>query len=272
MSAKTRLYTIMEKAEDGDRLSRIFDVCIVTLIVLNVVMVILETVDGLDDVYGRFFEIFEIVSVLIFTAEYLLRIWCCTDDDKFDRPFWGRLAFMVTPLALIDLIAIFPYFVFLLVTVPPDYTLPLRLLRLFRLFKVGRYSRSMRLLGRVLWQKRQELYIVAFVLSLLLVIVSSVMYFVENHAQPEAFSSIPKTMWWGIVTLTTVGYGDVFPITPLGKVLGALIAVLGVGMFALPAGILSSGFVEAIQPPEGDNAICPHCGKDIHEHSEEGVG
>lgn len=272
MFTKTRLYAIMEKAEAGDRLSRTFDICIVSLIALNVVMVILETVDGFKEAYGRFFDVFEFVSVLIFSFEYLLRIWCCTADSKFGRPFWGRLAFMVTPLALIDLIAIFPYYIFLLVTVPPDYTLPLRLLRLFRLFKVGRYSRSMRLLGNVLWQKREELYIVAFVLSLLLVIVSSLMYFVENHAQPEAFSSIPKTMWWGIVTLTTVGYGDVFPITPLGKVLGALIAVLGVGMFALPAGILSSGFVEAIQPPDEDNTICPHCGKDIREHSEEGVG
>ena len=262
MSAKARLYAIMEKAEEGDRLSRIFDICIVTLIVLNVTMVILETVKGVKEVYGGFVDGFEAICVLIFTVEYALRIWCCTADEKFARPIRGRLAFMLTPLALIDLIAIFPYYVFLLVPVPPNYTLPLRLLRLFRLLKVGRYSRSMRLFGGVIWQKRQELYIVAFALTLLLVIVSSLMYFVEHHAQPDAFSSIPKTMWWGIVTLTTVGYGDVFPITPLGKFLGALIAVLGVGMFALPAGILSSGFVEAMQHIDRDHK-CPHCGKEI---------
>ena len=262
MSAKARLYAIMEKAEEGDRLSRVFDICIVTLIVLNVTMVILETVKGMKEVYGGFVDIFEAVCVLVFTVEYALRIWCCTADAKFARPIKGRLAFMLTPLAMIDLIAIFPYYVFLLVTVPPNYTLPLRLLRLFRLLKVGRYSHSMRLFGEVIWQKRQELYIVALALMLLLVIVSSLMYFVEHHAQPEAFSSIPKTMWWGIVTLTTVGYGDVFPITPLGKFLGALIAVLGVGMFALPAGILSSGFVEAMQDSDRDHK-CPHCGKEI---------
>ena len=251
MNAKTRLYAIMEKAEEGDRLSRIVDLFIVTIIVLNVTMVILETIEGINETYGEFIEFFETVCVLIFTVEYLLRIWCCTADTKFARPLMGRLAFMLTPLALIDLIAIFPYYIFFLTTVPPNYTLPLRLLRLFRLLKVGRYSRSMQMFGQVIWQKRH--------------IVSSLMYFVEHHAQPEAFSSIPTTMWWGIVTLTTVGYGDVFPITPLGKFLGALIAILGVGTFALPAGILSSGFVEAMQESHrGDK--CPHCGKDIHTH------
>ncbi len=265
MTAKTRLYEIMEKAQEGDLLSRIVDLFILTLIILNVAMVILETVGGVKKTYGESIEIFETICVIIFTVEYLLRIWCCTADTKFARPLIGRLAFMLTPLALIDFIAIFPYYVFLLVTIPPDYTLPLRLLRLFRLLKVGRYSRSMQMFGQVIWHKRHELYIAVFALTILLIIVSSLMYFVEHHAQPEAFSSIPTTMWWGIVTLTTVGYGDVFPITPLGKVLGAIIAVLGVGMFALPAGILSSGFVEAMQESHrGDK--CPHCGKDIHNH------
>ena len=265
MTIKTHLYAILEKAEEGDRLSRTVDLFIITLIVLNVTMVILETVEGINETYGEFIERFETVCVLIFTFEYALRIWCCTADKKFAHPLIGRLAFMLTPLALIDFIAIFPYYIFLLTTIPSDYTLPLRLLRLFRLLKVSRYSRSMQMFGQVIWQKRRELYLVAFALTLLLVIVSSLMYFVEHHAQPEAFSSIPTTMWWGIVTLTTVGYGDVFPITPLGKFLGAIIAVLGVGMFALPAGILSSGFVEAMQESHrGDK--CPHCGKDISDH------
>ena len=260
MVQKARFYAIMEKAERGDGLSRLFDIGIVMLIVLNVMVVILETVGDIKAHYGGYIESFETACVFVFTVEYLLRIWCCTADAKFGRPIRGRLAFMVTPLALIDLMAIFPYYVFLLVPVPPNYMLPLRLFRLFRLLKMGRYSRSMQLFGSVLWHKRQELSIVAFALILLLVIVSSLMYFVEHHAQPDAFSSIPKTMWWGIVTLTTVGYGDVFPVTPLGKFLGALIAVLGVGMFALPAGILSSGFVEAMQDSVHAHR-CPHCGK-----------
>ena len=124
MNAKTHLYAILEKAEEGDRLSRTVDLFIITLIVLNVTMVILETVSGINETYGEFIELFETICVLTFTVEYLMRIWCCTADQKFAHALKGRLAFMLTPLALIDLIAIFPYYVFLLVTIPPEYTLP----------------------------------------------------------------------------------------------------------------------------------------------------
>ena len=267
--AQARLYQIIEKGRADDVASRLFDGFILTLIALNVVMVILETVPELAGEYGVFFNTFEAVSVLVFTVEYALRIWTCVASPHFTRPLWGRLAFMLTPLALIDLIAIFPYYLFLMVSVPADYTLPLRLLRLFRLFKIGRYSRSMQLLGAVLWRKRDELYVVAFVLTILLVLVSSLMYFVEHQAQPEGFASIPSTMWWGIVTLTTVGYGDVFPITPLGKFLGAFIAILGVGMFALPAGILSAVFIDALAKTDEETTVCPHCGKAMDEDHED---
>lgn len=112
---------------------------------------------------------------------------------------------------------------------------------------MSRYSRSMLTLKNVLKEKKEELFLVVFVVIILLIIFSSLMYFVEKDAQPDAFSSIPAAMWWGIITLTTVGYGDIFPITVLGKMLGALIAFLGIGLFALPAGILGSGLVETIQ-------------------------
>ena len=186
MNAKTHLYAILEKAEEGDRLSRTVDLFIIILIVLNVTMVILETVAGINETYGEFIEFFETVCVLIFTVEYLMRIWCCTADEKFAHALKGRLAFMLTPLALIDFIAIFPYYVFLLVTIPPDYTLPLRLLRLFRLLKVGRYSHSMQMFGRVIWEKRRELYLVAFALTLLLIIVSSLMYFCRTPCTTQS--------------------------------------------------------------------------------------
>jgi len=121
---------------------------------------------------------------------------------------------------------------------------------------MGRYSKAALMLKRVLKEKKEELVLIVFVVLLLLIIFSSLMYFIEKEAQPEAFSSIPAAMWWGIITLTTVGYGDVYPITPLGKILGALIAFLGIGMFALPAGIFGSGLVEAIQKKEkGDGKL-----------------
>ena len=122
----------------------------------------------------------------------------------------------------------------------------------------------MQTLANVLRDRREELYVTIFVLLIMLVIASSLMYFVENEAQPEAFSSIPSAMWWGMVTLTTVGYGDAYPVTSAGKVLGAAIALMGIGMFALPAGILGSGFAEEIQRRKKGN-LCPHCGKHIDD-------
>jgi len=133
---------------------------------------------------------------------------------------------------------------------------------------MGRYSEALKTFGIVLKRRKEELLMAVFSVLILLVIASSLMYFVENEAQPEAFSSIPVAMWWGVVTLTTVGYGDVYPITAAGKLLGAIMALLGIGMFALPAGILASGFAEEIQRRQKKRRICPHCGKDIDEPPE----
>jgi voltage-gated potassium channel len=262
---KNRTYLILEKGTEEDRASRIFDFMIMGLIFLNVVMVILETVADLAVKYAGEFAAFEVFSVTVFTVEYLLRVATCTASHDYQGSVKGRLRFMVTSLALIDLLAILPFFLQAVMVLDLRLVRMVRLLRLFQLFKMGRYVKSLRVLGHVVWEKRDELQVVAIVLFIMLVITSSLMYFVEHEAQPEAFSSIPAAMWWGIVTLTTVGYGDVYPITPLGRFLGTVIAVLGVGMFALPAGILSSGFVEALQTRQKHDALCPHCGRDITE-------
>ena len=142
----------------------------------------------------------------------------------------------------------------------------IRLFRLFLVFKMGRYSRSLKTFGNVLSREKEELVVTMFVLMVILVIASGLMYFAENDAQPEVFSSIPATMWWGIVTLSTVGYGDAYPVTAFGKVLGAVIALMGVGMFALPAGILGSGFSEELRKrrEEEGGLLCRHCGKPVH--------
>ncbi len=261
-SAKDRTYEILEKASDGDLTSRLVDLFIVCLIILNIVMVILETMEELSSRYAAFFEYFEIFSVLVFTVEYLLRLWSSTADEDFKHPVSGRLKFLITPMALIDLIAILPFYLKIL---PVDLRVmrSLRLFRLFRLFKLARYSESMMSLGRVLRLKRGELYVTMFVLLIMLVLASSLMYYAEHKSQPEAFSSIPAAMWWGMVTLTTVGYGDAYPITPIGKVLGAVIALMGIGLFALPAGILGSGFSEEIARRREEKKVCPHCGREI---------
>lgn len=264
---KSRIFEILEVASTDDLVSRVFDVFIMTLISLNVIAVILETVKSLFH-YRLFFYTFEVFSVSVFTIEYLLRLWTCTTNNRFKSHIKGRIRFAMTPLVLVDLMAILPFYLPMVIPLDLRFIRAVRLFRLFRLFKMGRYSESLKTLGNVLKEKKEELLITVFVVFILLVIASSLMYFIENEAQPQVFSSIPAAMWWGVATLTTVGYGDVFPITPIGKLLGAIIAIMGIGMFALPAGILGSGFVEEIRKRRGKEEICPHCGKDINKPPE----
>jgi voltage-gated potassium channel len=181
---------------------------------------------------------------------------------EFQQPIKGRIRFALTPLALIDLLAILPFYFPLFLPIDLRFIRALRLFRLFRIFKLTRYSDALKKLGGVVILKKEELLISVMIVLVILFFASTLMYFIEGETQPETFSSVPKSLWWGVVTLTTVGYGDVYPVTPLGKVLGAVIAFLGVGMFALPAGILASGFAETIHRKR-EQTTCPHCGKEI---------
>src|SRR5688572_7999302 len=159
-------------------------------------------------------------------------------------------------MAIVDLLAVAPFY---LAFIHLDLRV-LRALRLFRVLKLTRYSRSLQMLASVLRAKRGELAVTLFAIVLALLMASSLIYYVERDHQPDKFESIPAAMWWGVATLSTVGYGDVYPITALGKLIGALVALLGIGLFALPAGILGSGFIEEIQRSR-TKAICPHCGR-----------
>lgn len=262
---KKRVFEILRVSSKTDGvISRTFDVFIVALVFLNVIVVILETVHPLADIYHDTFRIFDIFSVTVFLIEYLLRIWTSNLRKPYTHPVWGRLRFIVSPLALIDLLAILPSFLPFLFPFELRSLRLVRILRLFALFKMGRYSESLRVIGNVVRSKRHELFNVLFILVFLLTLSSSLMYFVEHEAQPVAFSNIPKAMWWGIITLTTVGYGDIHPITPLGQLLGGVTAVLAVGLLALPAGILGSGFFEEVERRRHHRIkICPHCGRKI---------
>jgi len=262
---KKRIYEILEVASPDDKISKIFDIFIITLIFLNVIAIIFETVKSLSIEFSDFFKAFEIFSVIIFSIEYVLRVWSSTANPKYKKPFIDRLRFMFSPLALVDLFAVLPFYLPMFIPFDLRFIRAVRLLRIFRLLKIGRYSESMKLFGKILKAKKEELFITIFAVFILLIISSSLLYFIENNAQPEAFSSIPSAMWWGVATLTTVGYGDIYPITTLGKLLGAVISLLGIGLFALPAGILSSGFVEEIKKSKEIKKVCPHCGKKLNE-------
>ena len=243
---RTRIYNIVEATQPGDWRGQWFDYFIVALIITNVIAVILETVEGLYVAYTEFFTGFELFSVAVFTVEYLVRLWVVVDspNENYRHPFNGRLRYAVTPMALIDIAAILPFYLSLLIPVDLRF---MRVFRLLRLLKLTRYSTALQTLGAVLYDQRRTLGASIFVMLILLVFSSSIIYLVEKDAQPEAFSSIPKAMWWGLATLTTVGYGDVTPATGIGKVFGATIMVLGIGMAALPAGILATGFATEMQ-------------------------
>jgi len=268
MRLRGHIYTLLEVAQEGDRASRIIDLALVVLIAANIVAVIAETEPGLS-AYSNLFRLFEIVSVAIFSVEYILRLWSCPEQREYSLERMSRLRFAARGMMIIDLLAILPFYLGLLVpavrVVDLRFLRTLRLIRVFRIFKLARYSSAMRLLGCVLKAKKEELGIAVVVVLILLILASSLMYFVEHAAQPEVFPSISAAMWWGVATLTTVGYGDVVPVTAPGKLLGTIVAVLGIGLFALPAGILASGFAAELERDEASKLRCPHCGRKIKE-------
>ena len=243
-------------------LSRGFDVFIITLIALNIIALNLESVESIKVLCPKLFTVFEYISVIIFSVEYLFRIWSCVENQSYKSPIRGRLRFSITPLALIDLFAILPFYL-PFTGFDLRFLRAVRMMRIARIAKVGRYSQSLQKLQRVLGAKKEQLIIAVFILLLLLVIASSMMYFAEKDVQPDSFSSIPAAMWWAVATLTTVGYGDIYPVSQLGKLMASVIAILGIGMFALPTGIIGAGFVEEIDRNKGKPKICPNCGKQI---------
>ncbi|MHC3437376.1 ion transporter [Natrialbaceae archaeon A-gly3] len=258
---RSRTYEILNP-QRGGRFGRIVDLAIMALIFLSVVAIILETVDTLEAQYGTYFTYFELFTVAVFTAEYLSRLWSITSSEKYRDPVTGRFKYAMTPYMIIDLLAILPFYLGGVVDL--RFIRVLRLLRIFRVMKVARYSSALQTMGTVLRKKRPDLVIAIIVTVMLLVLTSSAMYYVEHQAQPDVFASIPSTFWWGFVTLTTVGYGDVYPITPLGQLLAGISAFLGIGLFALPASILASGFIEeATESDETEWEYCPHCGEEL---------
>lgn len=269
MKIRNRTHQIVEVARPGDRLSQIFDISILSLIGLNVVAMIVESVPSMGERWAALFWAFEVVSVVVFTVEYLLRLWCCVESARFAHPVRGRLRYMVTPMAIIDMLAIVPFYLPML-GVDLRFVRTLRLFRLARVAKMGRYSTALQTIQQVFRIRKEELIISMTLLIALVVLASSLVYFAERDAQPEQFGSIPAAMWWAVVTLTTVGYGDIYPITPVGRLLSAVIAVLGIGMVALPTGILGSGFAELMSQKDKGRSRCPHCGGVLNKPPGEG--
>jgi voltage-gated potassium channel len=259
-------YNLLEPAVSGSVAAKAIEWILIFLIFFNIVAIIAESVDSINAQYAHYFDPIEHFSVIIFTIEYILRIWTSVENPRFRH---SRVRYLSSGMAIIDLLSILPFYLdFIFGFVPIDllFLRMIRLFRLFRLLKIARYLKALNIMQAVLRERKEQILVSVMFILFLLVIVSTIMFYVENEAQPEAFSSIPATMWWGIATLTTVGYGDMIPVTPFGKLLGGMIAVLGIGLVALPAGIFSSGLTEYMYGAKNKTKKnCPHCGGELHD-------
>lgn len=220
---------------------KLTDWFLMTLIAVNVFAVIMETEPWFHQKYGTYLYWLEVFSVSIFTIEYVLRLWSCPENPAYEHftAKIARLKYSVTPMAIIDLIAILPFYLAFITNIDLRF---LRVLRLLRIFKLTRYSEAMTTLLKVLKEEINSFAAAIFIMIVIMIIAASGIFLVEHDDQPDVFGSIPQAMWWSIVTLTTVGYGDIYPISVMGKIFAAVIMVAGVGLVALPTGILASGF------------------------------
>ncbi|MCB1970126.1 MAG: ion transporter [Geminicoccaceae bacterium] len=235
------VYAWMERTDHGQPGARWLQMAIIALIAINVIAVTLETDQDLYNAHARWFHLFDVISVAIFSVEYAIRLWVCVEAPEAQGHRFPRLRYMVTPMAVIDLLAILPFYLTAIFHVDLRF---LRALRLLRIFKLTRYSTTMTILLEVFREEASTFFASFFILFILLILTASGAYLVEHEVQPDKFGSVPMAMWWAVVTLTTVGYGDVTPITAAGKVFGAFATVIGVGMAAMPAGILASGLAD----------------------------
>lgn len=283
---KKIFHIIDEKGEKKSRLNHSFGLIITILILLSTCEIILESYQSINDRFFHEFRIFEQVTIVIFTIEYLLRLW--TADLKYPKKgkIASRIKFILSPMGIVDLLAILPFFLPLIFKFDLRFIRILSVTRLIRIFKLNRYTKSLNLIWTVFSDKKMELLNTIFVTIILILISSTVMYHLENEAQPDKFPDIISTFWWSIATLTTIGYGDVFPVTGWGKLISGIIAILGIGLVALPTGILSAAFMEEVEKKNRKKlkkklksiekektkekklkeiCFCPHCGEKLVE-------
>lgn len=227
-------------------ISSIFDDTIMALIVFSVLSVFICTFKIPDWLFRILIRI-EFVSLIIFTVEYALRIWTANLLYPGLNPVRARIRYVTSPMAIIDLISILPFLVPVLHTYNLIGVRVFRLVRLLRVFKLNRYSDALAAIGDVFRSKSQQMIASVFFVFMILILASLLIYYAEHDSQPDQFENAFSGLWWAVATLTTVGYGDIYPITPLGRFLGAIIAILGIGMVAVPTSILSAGFMEVLE-------------------------
>jgi voltage-gated potassium channel len=265
---RREVYEILEGPHIGKGRGKWAAIFFSVLIAVNVGAAVLETDPTYFQEYFPFFTTLTIFSVGIFSIEYILRLWVSVENPRYAGSRWGRLRYAFSPLAIIDLVTLVPFYMIFFIS-NPDIAFLVRFSRILWILKLGHYTPALDTLAKVVRAKKEELSVAFFFLFLVLILSSSLMYYAEHAAQPTKFTSILASMWWGVETLSTVGYGDIVPVTPLGKLIGSVVAISGIALFALPAGILASGFVAELRKEKeekstgGGEIICPNCGEVI---------
>ena len=245
-SFRQKMHALVFPSSRGGALHNIFDLFIAFWVVISVIAVVLESVHSISYILHLEFIILDMIAVMIFTIEYCMRLYCCVEEPGFQRAFAGRVKQAKTFSSVIDLLAIVPFFLEALL----HHLLDLRFLRVFRLLrllKLTRYTKATATLTKVIVREWPVMGASAFIMLLLVVLTASLGYLFEHDAQPEKFENIPQSIYWAVITLASVGYGDISPVTPAGRIMTIILALMGIGIFALPAALLSSAFTDQLQ-------------------------
>ena len=266
-ATKKKIYSLLHPEIGDTKLDKVINAFLIFLIASNIVAVILETVPHIFLRYETFFHYFDLVSVIIFTIEYVLRVWTANLEGRYKHHVHGRLRYMLSWPALIDLLAILPYYLHVFLVFDLRILRIFRLLRFFRLFRLTAYMKAAKLIKNVFRSALNELLLCLILALFLIIVSSSLIYFAEHDAQPDKFKSIPSTIWFSVVTLTTVGYGDLIPVTAVGKIFTSIILLAGIAIFALPAGIITARLLDELRKSKGNKHgnSCPHCGMPLEE-------
>lgn len=241
------LYYIVDEKDESNKLSKSFNYFLMVLIILSVGEMALETDDEIFVPYRTYFNIFDFFTVMVFSVEYFIRIFTAhLNPDNKGKTRWESIRSYIFSFAgMIDLVSILPFY-FNFTNLDLRVLRMLRLMRFFRVFKITRYNDSMKLVVDVIKDKSSEIGVIMGLIVIIMIISSFIMFYAEHDTQPEAFPNVLGCLWWAVVTMTTIGYGDVYPITLIGKIVGSIMALLGIGLVAMPTGIISAGFLEKV--------------------------
>jgi len=262
---KQRIYKIVEKGSHGSSVHLIFDYLIILLIILNIIAIAIESLAIVNTGLLKFLSVFEIFSIVIFTVEYIMRLYISPITHPAKNKFYSLLKFMFSPFGLIDLLAIFPFYAPFIIKSDLRFLRILRLVRFFSIFKISRYNDTLKLFLDVFKEKKAEIQMTFFIAFLTVLVSAFLMYHIENPVQPEVFDNIFTSLWWTISSLTSIRTQNIFPVTALGKTIDILMSIVGIGLVALPTGIISAGFIEKIDKNKSlqKRNKCPHCGEEM---------